>query len=244
MTTARDVFERHRDLFRPVPRLVEGVVCRYCCGAVSGYAQCYSCKELLLGAECPPELRSRIVPMTVVLNPSPWYSVLLNYKRTQWHEYAHVVASLPYLWLQEHRSRIDALLGGPADIVSVVPSKRGVAYDAQPLQRALGIVIPMRERLRQTLECADPAAYHRMKYTPNMFRVAGGIVHDKRIVLVEDTWITGATALSAAGHLIEAGAASVVVVPLAREVKPAFHGADHPYLDLLNEPYSLSDWPR
>jgi orotate phosphoribosyltransferase len=78
---------------------------------------------------------------------------------------------------------------------------------------------------------------------PSVFDVVCD-VEDARIILVEDTWITGATALSAAGALIEAGAEAVVITPIAREMKPAYHGDDHPYLEYLTAPYRLTVWPR
>lgn len=44
----------------------------------------------------------------------------------------------------------------------------------------------------------------------------------KRVLLVEDAWVTGATAVSAAGSLVEAGAAEVLVLPIARIIDGGF----------------------
>jgi glutamine phosphoribosylpyrophosphate amidotransferase len=80
-------------------------------------------------------------------------------------------------------------------------------------------------------------------YRPEIFEVVDDVAGD-RIVLVEDTWIRGATALSAAGALLSAGAGAVVITPIARDVKPSFHGEDHPYLSYLTAGYDITAWPR
>lgn len=81
------------------------------------------------------------------------------------------------------------------------------------------------------------------EYRPEIFAPVAE-VGGHRIILVEDTWITGATALSAAGALLDAGADSVVITPIARDMKPAFHGEEHPYLVYIQHEYELEAWPR
>lgn len=82
----------------------------------------------------------------------------------------------------------------------------------------------------------------RRSYQPEVFRVGG--VDGDRIMLVEDTWITGGTALSAAGALLAAGAESVVVTPIAREVNREFRTGQHRYLDYLSGAYDITHWPK
>lgn len=88
-----------------------------------------------------------------------------------------------------------------------------------------------------------PTSERLVRYEPRIFGLAHRVRGD-RIILVEDTWITGATAMSAAGKLLEEGAQSVVIAPLAREMKPQFHGDQHPYVTYLNRPYEINSWPR
>jgi hypoxanthine-guanine phosphoribosyltransferase len=81
-------------------------------------------------------------------------------------------------------------------------------------------------------------------YEPGIFDTVEDVDGD-RVLLVEDTWISGATALSAAGNLLEAGANSVVIVPLAREMKLAYHRDLSPeYISYLDGLYDVKSWPR
>ncbi len=72
-------------------------------------------------------------------------------------------------------------------------------------------------------------------------------VSDERVILIEDTWVSGATALSAAGALLDRGAESVAILPIARMVEPdpwnSCYGG-HPYLGVLETPYDPAEWPR
>jgi hypothetical protein len=43
-------------------------------------------------------------------------------------------------------------------------------------------------------------------------------VRRKRVVIIEYAWITGATAISAVGQILELGASSVVLLPIARAI--------------------------
>lgn len=246
MKTTRDYYDEYREHFLPVPHENATNVCRFCLGAVSGsYRQCYNCFELFLRSEAPADLRRRVVPMTVVRNPSTWYSILLTYKQGGFAEYAPVVASIAYTWLTEHAEEIRELLDGDPDMLTVVPSKRGFTFETQRLRRALGMVGPIANQLTQTLECVDGSPARRTKYTPQIFSPKGEDVRGQRIVLIEDTWITGATAVSAAGALRLAGAKRVVITPVARDFRVEFHGADHPYLShILPAPYDITAWPR
>ena len=72
-------------------------------------------------------------------------------------------------------------------------------------------------------------------------------VSDERVILIEDTWVTGATALSAAGALLGRGVESVAILPIARMVELGFWNSrygGHPYLGVLEKPYDPAEWPR
>jgi len=183
--------------------------------------------------------------MSIARNPSTWYGMLDKYKKAEFREHALPLACFAYEWLKRHRDEICGLLGGEVDLVTIVPSKRGYSYDAQPLHRALAQVPRFAQRLSQTLRCDCREAYRRMRYAPEVFRpIDPDAIRDRRILLIEDTWITGATAVSAAGALLDAGAERVVILPIAREVSREFRGADHPYLAYIERYYDIDEWPR
>lgn len=240
---ARALFEEHRPLYVEVPRAGTDGVCHFCLGAVGPtWPQCAACHSIFNLSDCSRDLHDRVVPMTVTLNPSPWYYALRNYKLAQWEEFGKAVACVAYVWLETHWGDLSRMLGGAPHLITIVPSKQpDVAFDRQRLRLALS---PLGDLLQQTMICSNRDAYHRSAYAPETFTANRETVENKRIVLVEDTWITGATAISAAGALLNAGAESVVVVPIAREMRPEYHGAQHPYLAALTPQYDVTHWPR
>ena len=220
-------------------------MCSLCLGAVNGtYSFCFYCNKFRKTYWDAWGDRLSVVPMTVAENPSDWYSALMTYKRTQFVEHGSTIAALAYEWVKAHAGNLADLLDGHATHVSLVPSKNaGITFDSQPLRRALALVRPMSENLRELLRCVSTRSKRLMECDPGVFDTVAD-VDGARIILIEDTWITGSTALSAAGTLLEAGAASVVITPIAREMKRSFHGDDHPYRKYIEDKYDLNVWPR
>lgn len=240
MPTVSEVFERNRSDLRSVPSYRDGAVCSLCRGPVSGYARCYGCKELRDAAPFP--LEGRVVPMSVAPSPGPWYSRLATYK-TFHPEHMAVLASLTYLFLVTHQRRIAELLGGDFDHLAVVPSTRGVQAETQPLRRVLSMVEALEERASTPLRHVPGRKIARQSFAPDAFTCDAG-VRGGRIVLLDDTWVTGAKAASAAGALYQAGAEAVLILPIARRVQPGvYYPEDHPYFGWMMEPYELLRWP-
>lgn len=255
MPTVGEILEQHRGVFGSVPSTANDFVCRYCLGPVEPqYDQCYGCLRLLLTShevgdtyDFPPmELRDRIVPMTTVLNPSPWYIYLATYKRGQFAAYAPVLAALAYTYLVRHEEHILELLGGAPDCLTVVPSKRpGVVFATQPLVGALTMVQPLRERLAHTLDYVPGKEWRRQTYYPDRFHAGPVPATGKRIVVLEDAWVAGGTAVSAAGALVREGAAAVAILSLARVVNRDYLPVpEHPYRKAMAAPYNPEHWPR
>lgn len=73
-------------------------------------------------------------------------------------------------------------------------------------------------------------------------------VRRKRVVIIEYAWITGATAISAVGQILELGASSVVLLPVARVIDSNWWDKEHPYLQAMRRPlrehWLAIDWPR
>jgi hypothetical protein len=222
---------------------------------VSGFDECYACHVLFDGHTVsdggkhtviwtPSELDEHVVPMTSALSPSPWYTRLLTYK--QGHpEYGAALAALAYTYLETNQEPIAGLLGGEPTVLTIVPSKRGVAFNEQPFRKTLARVPPLRDRLRSTLVHVPGASVGRRHYNPAAFASGPAPVRDARVILLDDTWVTGATAVSAAGALLRDGARDVVIVPLARMVDSGFWPDTHPYRQVMKKtPYDPGAWPR
>jgi hypothetical protein len=225
-----------------VPALGNSFVCRVCLGPVhEGFADCPGCHELFAGGGAPPWLGVTVVPMTSALNPGPWYSRLLTYKRGN-PEHAPLLGALASAYLAEHSRHLERLLGGAPTLLTLVPSKRRVSFAEQPLRQALAAPATLPLPLVETLVHLGGGKRHR--YTPEIFGPARASLFERRIVLIEDTWVTGATALSAAGALMNEGAESVCIVPIARCIDASFWGEGHPYREAMKLAYDIRQWPR
>lgn len=240
MPTVAEVFERNRSLFGRVPSVSNNYVCRFCLGPVSGYAQCYDCYELFINSNSPASLRRRVVPITACINPSPWFYRLYTYKRFR-PEYCQILGALAWTYLENHRGRITDLLGGEPSITTIVPSTRGDSYEEQRFREALCMVPPLAEELTQALRHVDDTEVPHREYAPDAFTSGPADVEGHRVLLLEDTWITGATAMSAAGALLRDGARSVAILPLARSSQ---EDCDETYQEAMAREYDPSEWPR
>lgn len=226
-------------LFANVPHVSNDFVCNACLGPVTGFSQCYACNRLFTAA--PGALTDRIVPVTSALSPSPWYTRLQNYK-TGHPAYAWVLIALLDRYLAAHTDEIVGVLGGLPDIFTIVPSKRGASFENQMLARVVNAVPSRTWPLESLLTFNVGASIPRQTYRPGAFSVTRD-VSGRRVVLVEDSWVSGGTPLSAAGALHEAGA-TVMVLPIARVVDNPKYWDDHPYIAQMSEPYEVERWPR
>jgi hypothetical protein len=106
------------------------------------------------------------------------------------------------------------------DAVAVVPSSRrcasSVPHPLADVAARAGLVVPTSG---VTLRPGAVASSH-LQPRPEALVVAEEL-SGRRVLLLEDTWTTGAHALGAAGALEQAGASVVAVVVLGRLVDPS-----------------------
>ena len=244
--TTRDVLREWHPHLTSIPSRTNAFVCDTCLGPVNpNFAHCFGCNRVFGPFGAPRELREAIVPMTSALKPSAWYTALINYKKYQ-PVLRGLIVSIAHHFLASRRTHIAALLGGEPTMITVVPSKKGVPYETQPLRTALAISQPIREKLAQALtyNAAEPVPH--LGYNPAAFPVGPASARGHRIALIEDSCVSGATAISAAGALLEHGAASVAVLSIARVVAEDFWPEDHPYRIAMKTPFDAdtASWPR
>lgn len=241
-----ETFERYSGLYQPIP---DGVpahsFCFFCCGPISGeYPRCFGCNRVFFQRNAPAELRGRIVPMTSATNPGPWYTRLAGYKGAR-PDYGTPIAALIGTFYQTHTDRFEELLGGPVYAIATVPSKRGVAFKDHQLPNTVMRLVQYRALVQDLVrfkEGEELGGQHNF-YEPTRFEAVDA--KGKRILLIEDVWVSGATAVSAAGALLDGGASAVVVSPVARVVSAkGFHAEDHPYILGMDEPYDVERWPK
>jgi hypothetical protein len=197
------------------------VFCRTCRGpAGTGFARCYQC-ELAL-SEARGLLADAVAPVGYAVRGGPLADDLRRYKsdRAAAAEVAAATARLRDLlagFLADRGQSVWAAAGmtaGPT-AAAVVPSGQG-RRGAHPLAGLVRscVALPL-VRL-----AVVPAEIHARGVNPSWVRV-GDPVAGGDILVVDDTWVSGGSAQSAAAALKLAGARRVAVVVLGRHVNPA-----------------------
>ena len=250
MASVQDLFAELLPELGQVQALSRDWVCRCCMGPVTpGWDLCPGCSKLS-GAGTPAAVMERVVPMSVAPRPGRWYNRLARYKGG-YPEYRAHLAAFSWSFLTTHGAQIHSLLGGEHTAIAPVPSKRGKTFASQALRQAISMVRPMGEILLDALTFvpSPDVTDWRRSYYPFCFDPSADEVAGHRVLLLEDTWVTGATALSAAGALIEHGAESVLILPIARVLDLTFWEAGgNPYVAKVQggtrEGFDIGRWPK
>ena len=195
-------------------------VCGVCRGwARPGFGTCFSCR-LTLGAVSRPCPRVRVV--TVYRPGSPMHGLLRGYKDGSGRggdvRAARVAAVLArHLW--QHAA--DIAPDGWDGLV-VVPSTTG-RRGPHPLEAAVATTFLAAQLWPGLLTAGACPAEHR-RAADHAFVLAPDVDAESlvgaRLVLLDDTWTTGARAQSAASALQRAGASVEAVVVIGRVVTP------------------------
>ena len=248
MPTATELVAEVESELGVVAPLTNAWVCPGCLGPKGEpFDWCPGCSRLR-SAGCPEEVLQATVPATIAERPGPWYNRLATYKAGQPRYGLHVV-SVFWTFLRSRRDEIERQLGGPVSVITPVPSKRGRSYSEQPLRSALSSAKEIDDLLAPmvTYQRVSDVENLRASYYPQCFQLMGEPPSGQRILLVEDTWVSGATTVSAAGSLLEQGADSVLAVPIAR-VLDTIYWESSPYVAWINKrvpvSYDSTPWPR
>jgi hypothetical protein len=142
-------------------------------------------------------------------------------------QFACRVGELFSMFLTEHRACIEAELGGPVELVLPVPSS--ARPGPAPLERVEGLATVVVAALGRQAQWR-PGAMQRavgkighMRPNAAAFSVPSvtlDAVRDSRVVLLDDTYVSGSRSQSAAAALRLSRARAVVIVPLGRVLRP------------------------
>jgi hypothetical protein len=197
--------------------------CRTCRGpAQAGFARCYQCD--LAHSRFGGLLADVVVPVAYAVKGGHLAADLWRYKSglPGAPEAGARLAAMLSGFLNEHASRVwrsAGMPGGPG-LAAVVPSGQG-RPGAHPL---LGIVASCVDmpvaRLSPTRGAAPRGRGLGDSVRLDWLTVAGPAA-GADVLLVDDTWVSGGSAQSAAGALKAAGARRVALVVLGRHVDPA-----------------------
>jgi hypothetical protein len=201
---------------RPDPRSAAAVTCIVCRGPVRpGFTRCYQCeRHALLGHGL---LADAVVPISYAISGTPFADDLWRYKSPAAPSAPAGTSLLALLlaFLSDHGSCVwrHAVMP-PPDRLAVVPTGCG-RPGPHPLLRLarpyLGLPLaPLAMRPGRQGRDLDV----------NRFR-ASLMPAGASVLLVDDTWVSGASAQSAAAALKLAGAGHVAIVILGRHINPA-----------------------
>jgi hypothetical protein len=221
--------------FMVAPRRGSGV-CTACFNLTRGFERCYSCSrsELWLAA---------VVPISYSVGREQLHHALRGYKRFAGEIARRLTVELAaVLWrfIAIHERCLAHAAGVPSfGLVTTVPSGDRARDESHPLRRIAGeLVGPLRGRyeplLRRSLLEVPPRQIHHRKFEPTR-QLAG-----EAVLLIDDTWTTGASSRSAAAALTLAGAGPVGAVVIGRYLNRSWHENDR-RLRALMRPF---EWQR
>jgi hypothetical protein len=217
------------------PRAAPGV-CSVCFNFTDGYDVCYACAR-------EPEWLDAVAPISYSVAHEQLHHALASYKRMRGEAARRLGVGLAaVLWraLSAHEHCVAAAAGvhGFA-LVATVPSSDMLRDRDHPLRWIVSeLVGPTRARHERLLTRTDIAiegrAFHARKYRATR-NLAGAPV-----LLIDDTWTTGANARSAAAALKAAEAGPVAAVVIGRHLNRKWHQNDR-RLRGITRPF---DWDR
>ena len=208
---------RGRVLSVPVPS-IGGVTCRTCRGPTPvGLARCYQCD--LARRQAGELLADAVAPIGYAVRGGPLAEDLWRYKSdgAGAAESGLRLREMLAAYLRDDGESLWTTAGmatGPR-VAAVVPSGRG-RPGGHPL---VGLVRSCVDVPLVGLAVAPAGAAHVRGVDPGWLRVEG-LVAGADVMVVDDTWVSGGSAQSAAVALKLAGARRVAIVVIGRHVNP------------------------
>ena len=191
-------------------------VCEMCFDLTTGPRRCHHCAR-------PEPAIAAVTPISYSVAHEQLHHALAGYKRPPEVSAARFQIELAaVLWrhLEFHEVCLARAAGAPEPrfaIVTTVPSGHPDRDRTHPLHRIVGeLVSPTRTRYRRLLERTGIPVAPRTRSGQKFSAVTR--LADQSVLLIDDTWTTGASAGSAAATLREAGAGPVAVLVIGRHL--------------------------
>ncbi len=197
-------------------------VCATCFNFTRGYTHCYGCTH----SHRPLDA---VAPISYSVAHEQLHHALAQYKRASTDAAVRLqreLAAVLWRFLAEHEHCVAKAAGTRGfELVTTVPSSNATRDEQHPLRTIVATTVkPTRERHRRLLRSADVAATPR-QFDPNRFTPTEAL-HGQDILLIDDTWTSGASAQSAAAALKHAGAGTVAAVVIGRHLNREWHEND------------------
>jgi predicted amidophosphoribosyltransferase len=208
-------------------------VCSQCFNLTDGHGRCYGCVH-------GGRFLDAMVPISYSVAGEQLHHALVSYKRLHGalaRRFAIGLAAVLWRHLTLHETCLARATAVPAlSLVTIVPSSSPDRDAAHPLHHLVNLVEPVRARYERLLRRSDAAATVH-QFNPRRYEALRDLT-GRSILLIDDTWTTGANAQSAAAALKAAGAEHVAALVVGRHVNRGW-GHNDRQLRSLPQPF---DW--
>jgi hypothetical protein len=227
-------------------------VCEICFNFTRGFRRCYACTHVGQSIQaraavgpsidgCAPAGRSIdgcapagrlidvVAPISYSVAHEQLHHALAAYKRVGGEvgrQLSLQLAAVLWRHLGGHERCVARAAGiSSFDLVTTVPSGDRARDESHPLRRIVGeVVAPTRDRhrrlLRRSVVTVGAHTFHPQRFA------APGALNGQSVLLIDDTWTTGATARSAAAALRAVDSGPVAVVVIGRHLNREWHEND------------------
>ena len=197
-------------------------ICVECFNTTIGFDRCYAC------ARAPRSL-DVVVPITYSVAHEPIHIALAAYKRrgdAMAERMQAEIAAVLSRFLECHEPCLAAATAVQRfEIVTTVPSGDRDRDRHHPLRRIVGELSPQTRDRFQRLLRRSCAVCRQRRVDPRRYEATRALAGEP-VLLVDDTWTTGASARSAALALKRAGAGPVAAVVIGRHLNRGWHEND------------------
>lgn len=189
-------------------------VCPTCFNLIGSSDHCFPCarQQAVLAA---------VLPISYSVGHEQLHSALAGYKRVEGagsRVLGIELAAVLWRFLDAHESCLTSQTGVERfEIITTVPSSDALRDETHPLAWIVGeLCAATRERYERLLQRSRVAVAPR-EFNPAKYMTRRDL-RGEDVLLIDDTWTTGASAQSAAAALRAAGSGTVAAVVLGRHV--------------------------
>lgn len=211
-------------------------VCDVCLTFTDGYPRCYTCART-------PQALDALAPISYSVAAGQLHHVLAAYKRLNGdvgRRLSTQLAAVLWRFLSDHERCLAQAVGVPSfELVATVPSGDGERDADHPLHWIVSEAVgPTRDRHQRLLgRSGVPVMSH--EFDRRRYELTGRLP-DGAVLMIDDTWTTGANVQSAATALKEAGAHTVAAVVIGRHLNRGW-GQNAHRLQAISGPF---DWTK
>lgn len=212
VTSVESVTDPYYAALVPVPPAWKTGICEVCHRATNGpqYAECRSCEQTIIRVTHHAD---KVVPVSLCEARGQLHHILRTYKSHNRASFQKVVAGLIGRFYNHHRE----CLGGTPDVVTSVPSTSG-RMGEHPLGGAIKLTPALGQRYCPLLVPGEKPCTHN-RPDDRAFAVTED-VRGLSVLLLDDTYTSGARLHSAASALQLAGARLAAALVVGRYVAP------------------------